>query len=497
MKSRRDFLKVSGLFVTGFICGSCNKSSNSLIKNKKIDEPPNIMLITADDLGIDVGCYGDKQANTPNIDKIANNGTRFETAWITQASCSPSRSSIHTGLYPHQNGLIGLSHRGYSFNKKYPTISSILKKEGYSTGVIGKFHVEPKGTCLWDLEYTNLQVCNRERNVIKMNDVADSFINKSDSPFFLMVNYIDPHRPFYDKRHGLPQKPLTASEVEPIDFLKLNSPSIREETAGYYNCISRLDSGIGMLLESLEKSGKRDNTVIIFLGDHGSPFTRSKTTCYDMGLRVPFIVSYPPQFKKGQVRKEMISSIDILPTILDIVNVDKPRNLPGRSFYSLAQGRAAQWRQYLYGEYNSHQQFSWYPRRTVRDERYHLIENLLPHRENPIRGIDGCSAWKASRDESLKGTEVYKAYDRYNKPPRYELFDLYKDPYEFKNLADDPKYLKTKERLIKMLNKWRDTTDDPLIDDEVLEAYTRRHDKAATLETRSMPEGYLEGLPGL
>ncbi len=498
MRNRRDFLKTSGMLFSAALCGGA-LSENALGMGKPLqNRQPNILLITADDLGIEIGCYGDKQVQTPNIDALAKNGTSFETGWVTMASCSPSRSSIHTGLYPHQNGQIGLCHRGYSMNKEYPTISTVLKDAGYRTAILGKFHIEPKSACEWDFKFQETEACVVQRDVKEMAEQADDFLASSDDkPFFMMMNYIDPHRPLHNQRKGLPEKPLTGDDIEPFGFLKVDTPEVREEVAGYYNCVNRLDTGVGMLMDKLKARGKLENTVVIFVGDHGSPFTRAKTTCYDMGLRVPFIISSPAMFKKGQVSRNMVSTIDIMPTVLDIINIYDLPSLPGRSLLPDVRGEKVKGREYLFGEYNTHQQFSWFPRRTVRTRRYQLIENLLAGRENPIKGVDGCSAFKASRQKSLEGTKVREAYDRYNKPPRYELYDLKKDPYCFENLADKPDLAGVKQELISALDKWRQQTNDPLVDPDALKQYTERHDNAKKLDSDSLPEGYLKGLPGL
>lgn len=235
MQNRRDFIKKAGLFSTGLIASGCMAYDKRQAKPSSIKNLPDIILISADDLGIQLGCYGDKQARTPNLDQLAENGVRFETAWVTQASCSPSRSSIYTGLFPHQNGQIGLSHRGYSMNDAYAAIPSVLKQYGYRTGQIGKFHVEPESLCPFDFKYRDGEVCFRQRDVRVMNQKAEQFIMESDEPFFLMYNHVDPHRPFGGHTDQLPEKPFKAEEVNPLPHLKLDSPDVRQETSGYYN----------------------------------------------------------------------------------------------------------------------------------------------------------------------------------------------------------------------------------------------------------------------
>ncbi|MFI4912960.1 MAG: sulfatase-like hydrolase/transferase [Sedimentisphaeraceae bacterium JB056] len=474
LPNRRDFLRFSGAAVAGFYLGGCGSDRINAASSTK---RPNVVLITGDDLGIQVGCYGDKTVKTPNIDKLAASGVMFKTAWVSQASCSPSRSSIYTGLYPHQNGQIGLCHRGYSMNRTYPTITSILKDAGYRTAVIGKYHIEPKKACPWDEQYSDFTTYFEQRDVKTAADVGEDFMNRSgDEPFFLMLNYIDPHTPLYDQRKGLPAEPYTADNVESLELFGFDTPEIREQTAGYYNCVNRLDTGLGMLMDKLKATGNYENTLVIFVGDHGPPFTRSKTTCYDIGLRIPFIVSCPGVVSEGLVSDQMVSTTDILPTILDITGIDLPEPVTGRSLKAEVQGKDVELRQYMFGEHHTHQQFSWFPRRSVRDQRYQLIVNLLENRENPIKGVDGCVAWKASRKEGVP-PQVKAAYDRYNKPPHLELYDLEKDPYCFVNLADSPEYEATKERLLAALNQWREKTADPYLDADYRTKMTEKHDQ--------------------
>ncbi len=436
----------------------------------------NILLITTDDLGPYLGCYGDTQARTPHLDKLAKESMRFELAFVTQPSCSPSRSSMFTGLYPHQNGQIGLSHRGYSMDKAYPTLPSLLKQGGYRTGVIGKIHVAPDAAFPFDFRKTAVGLT---RDVGGVAGQAEGFMRRSgDRPFFLMVNYFDPHRPLVDQVKGVPAKPLGPDDVTPFAFLGVDTPKVRKEVAGYYNCVTRADVGVGLLMERLAKTGHADDTVVIFLGDHGPPFTRAKTTCYEAGLRIPFIVRWPGRGKSGQVRQEMISTVDILPTVMDAAGLPAPEGLPGQSLTPLIEGKSVPWRETLCAEYTSHGKKCFFPRRSIRDRRYKLILNLLGDRPNPVKAVDGCAAWEASRDPKLEGTPARLAHDTCHRPPRVELYDLEKDPIEFRNLAGKAEFREIEKRLLVALEQWRKLTRDPLLDPEKLAALARSHDEA-------------------
>jgi N-sulfoglucosamine sulfohydrolase len=438
-------------------------------------ERPNVLLITTDDMGPQLGSYGDTRARTPNLDALAGEGARFENAYVTQASCSPSRSSIFTGLYPHQNGQIGLSHRGYSMHEGMATLPALLGQAGYRTGVIGKIHVAPASATPFD--WNGRLTVQETREVPKVAEAAASFIRESSGrPFFLMVNYMDPHRPLLDQVEGVPADPLGPDDIEPFPFVPIDTPKVRQEVAAYYNCNTRADVGVGVLLETLKAAGAADNTLVMFIGDHGPPFTRGKTTCYEAGVRIPFIVRWPGHARAALVSPDLVSTVDILPTVAEACGFELPHPIAGRSLVPLLEGRRVEWRETLATEYTSHHQGGYFPRRAIRDARYKLIKNLLPDRPNPIKNVDGSAAWAESRDPTFEGTPAREAIDRHVAPPAEELYDLQQDPVEFVNLADDPAQADVLDRLRAQLQAWREETNDPLLDPQELTRLTKWHD---------------------
>ncbi len=432
----------------------------------------NILLITTDDQGVEAGCYGDPYARTPHLDALAAEGVRFDRAYITQASCSPSRSSMLTGLYPHQNGQIGLVRPDCHMREGIPTLQGVLKAAGYKTGMIGKLHVAP--ATAFPLDFDRRQPCIRTRDVRGVAAEATEFLDRyGDAPFFLMVNYFDPHRPYKDADQikGLPEKPYGPDDVKPFPFLGVDSEAVRKEVATYYNCLSRVDTGIGLLLARLEEAGHKDDTVVVFLGDHGAPFARAKTTCYEAGERVPFIVRWPGVSRAGHVSRALVSSVDIMPTVLDAVGVAAPPGLPGRSLAPLCAGRKTPWRKTVCAEYTTHAPGHYFPRRAVFDGRYKLIRNLLTDRPNPVPNIG-----PAKRALTKPGTVERAAYDTHCNPPAVELYDIEKDPVEFHNLADDSAYGDVKKRLLAALQSWREETGDQTLDPLYLARLTREQD---------------------
>ena len=425
---------------------------------------PNILLITADDLGIQAGCYGDALARTPRLDQLAREGVRFANAFVTAASCSPSRSSILTGLYPPQNGQLGLAHLGFSMHDTVQTLPARLKQAGYRTGIIGKLHVQPEKNFPFDFEFAKHDA-NKTREVRAVADSAATFIRQAGTePFFLMVNYFDPHTKLFPQVAGLPEKPYQPGAVKPLPFQGVDAPAERERIADFYSCIARLDIGLGMLLDALQVSGQADNTLVIFIGDHGAPFVRGKTSCYEAGLQIPFVVRWPGHVQPGTVTPRLISTVDIVPTALEAAGLPRSPNLAGQSLMSLFRDKKAPWRTQLFGEFFYHGPESYYPRYSVRNDRYKLILNLLHQKTNPVLGVDGDPAYRITQQPEFDNAAIKIVFDRYANPPEYELYDLAKDPQEFTNLGTDPAHTVQLNELKKSLQDWMFRTKAPLPD---------------------------------
>lgn len=418
-------------------------------------EPPvNVVLITADDFGFQMDAYGDSVARTPHLDRLAEEGTRFTRAYVTQSSCSPSRSSILTGLYPHQNGQVGLAHLGYNMHYPFPNVPGLLKEAGYRTGIIGKLHVNPESVFPFDYARTHARDTRDVRTVAQQ---AEGFIEEAgEAPFFLMINYFDPHRKLIPQVKGIPEQPHDASEVQPFAFNGIDTPDMRQSIANFYSCVSRMDAGVGLLMEVLEDAGHAENTLVLFLSDNGPPFDRAKATSYEAGVHVPFLAWWPGRVRAGSASEALVSMVDVLPTVMEAAGQPVPETVQGRSLLPLFEGQEADWREHLATEYTSHTKLGYYPQRTMRDARYKLIVNLFSDRPNPKEGGAGSAADFVS--------EQYKAaYDRMRHPPVTELYDLDEDPHELQNLADDPAYRDVRSRLLDSLRAWRMQTGDPLL----------------------------------
>jgi N-sulfoglucosamine sulfohydrolase len=451
------------LLITTLLTAGCGSGAR---KNGKKD-PMNVIIITADDLGKQLSCYGDRIIETPIIDKLAARGMMFHNGYVTQASCSSSRSSILTGTWPHVNGQIGLAHRGFQMNGVYPNIAQSLKDQGYMNGVIGKIHIAPEAQFPFDFKRT------RPRETWSMEMVsarADSFLTlAAGKPFFLYVNYLDPHVPFVRDREGHPREKVDPDDVHAFPWQGVDEPEELQRIADFYCCIKRLDEGIEMLMQKLADAGVLDHSIIVFLGDHGAPFARGKGACYESSLNVPYLISCPGITEPGGESNALVSTADIYPTVMDLLGFTLPGKVQGKSLLPVLTGEIAGVREHLFAEFNYHGHGLnyFFPRRTVRDGRYKLIYNVgAGEIDNQLLQIDGDKAYLFSRDARYDGTWVREIFDRFHQPPQIELYDLQQDPLEKNNLADLPSMADVKQELTGILHAWMKDTRDPFGDIE-------------------------------
>lgn len=437
-------------------------------------QPLNVLLITADDMGLQLGCYGDPAIRTPNLDALARRGRLFENAYVAQASCSPSRSAMFTGLYPHANGQYGLLNAGVGFELhqevRTRTLPALLKKAGYRTGIVGKLHVGVEASFPFDA-----RMKADTRDVKTTASQVGEFLRASGgTPFFLMANYSDPHvmgrspRPpaeaFPTQYKGVPETPLKIGEAPALPFQALDETEQTRRVTQYYNACMRFDAGVGLLLAELEASGHADDTLILFVSDHGPPFFRGKTSCYEGGVKVPMLALWPGVLDKGDRSPALVSTVDLLPTILDATGQPLPEEIHGRSLRSTLD--PAQHRTHLATEFHYHGSSPFFPRRTIRDARFKLIHNLRAGQAMPVTGIDGDAALAISRKSSHRETAAGRAFEVAANPPEFEHYDLQDDPWEFHNLAEDPNHAKTLAGMKEALMHWRQETHDPLLTDE-------------------------------
>jgi len=460
---------------------------------KNIGDPPSILLVVSEDHSQHLSCYGDTVISTPNLDNIAREGIMFRNAYVTQTVCSPSRSSILTGLYPHQNGHLGLATHGYHFVGDVKNIYSLMKQAGYRTGMIGKLHLNPAGS--FPIDYHPIKGGNFEKlGLPHYWEFADSFMRASDEPFFLMVNFPDSHWPLQDEVEGRPSDPVSPDQVVSFPYIGFDNERIRNVTANYYNCMLRLDECIGELMNTLNGTGRQDNTLVFFLSDHGDQMARGKYDVYEAGSKVPFLIKWPGEIPSGTVSDALVSTVDIVPTILDATGVDLPDNLAGKSLVPLFADPALDFREYLFVEKNCDNKGTYFPRRAVRDKKYKLIYTLLQDRVSPVAEIyirhseHGKAAYvgcPTPDDLETAPDPVKRMYQDWLQPPKIQLFDLENDPWEFTDISEDPEYAAVKERLLGALSGWQEKTDDPLRFPGRLRDLTTEHDTIASSSRRN------------
>ena len=453
----------------------------------------NVVLFVADDHGQDAGVYGNPVIRTPHIDRLAAEGTRFRYAFATTASCSASRSVILTGLHNHRTGQYGHQHDYHGF-ETFPNLKSLpvlLSEAGYRTASVGKYHVAPRKVYRFDH-----WIPGSTRNPVEMAENSREFL-KADSnrPFFLYFCPSDPHRgggvveesPHKPDRFGNatggypgiePQR-YRPDEVIVPPFLSDN-PAVRAELAQYYQSVSRLDEGLGRLLTILKETGVYDDTLILYISDHGIAFPGAKTTVYEPGLLSPAIVRDPRAEKRGVVSDAMISWVDITPTILDYAGVETPEYEPhvayrllrdqmgerhglhGRSFLGILEEARPQGWDEIYASHTFHEIQMYYPMRVVRTRHHKLIWNLahpLPFAFASDLWV--AAAWQYSFGQGMNAAYGVRTVGEYIHRPEFELFDVVADPWESKNLAANPAHAEALEELKERLREFQKRTADP------------------------------------
>lgn len=437
----------------------------------------NVVLMVADDHGREaLGCYGNPVVQTPHLDELAADGIRFDNAFCTSASCSASRSAILTGLHNHTNGTYGHTHDQHHFSC-FETIRSLparLNEAGYRTGRVGKKHFAPDPVFPFQFNPPEEQF---GRDDIAMSDSCRDFIT-GEEPFFLYWCSYNPHRsgevleshPCRPNRFGNPDEPFPGDtetvyrdeEVIVPSFLS-DTPEVRAELTQYYQSVSRLDRGVGRLIQMLKEAGKYDNTLIIYISDNGAAFPASKTTLYDPGMRLPCIVRSPEHSVRGGTCDGLISWTDLTPTILDFAGVAVgPAEFHGDSFRGIIdQPVPKNWREEIYASHSFHQITNYYPMRVIRTKRYKFIWNIAhPLTYSFSSDLWASASWQAARRSGDRqfGSRSVEAYLH---RPRFELYDLEKDPEEISNLACQPDQRPLVEAFCAKLRTFQEQTGDP------------------------------------
>ncbi len=415
---------------------------------------PNIILMICHDIGQHINCYGVSTVNTPSIDRLAEQGVMFTNSFCTSPSCSPSRASIFTGRYPHNNGVMGLSHNEFAWdlNPGEKHLCNLLGEVGYKTALIGMQHEVPDSHTI-GFDFLDELHGPKTNLAMPCEDVAEKTIRYLDNsandskPFYLQVGFYEPHRKF-DFGGATPDD---SKGVFVPPYIK-DEPSARNEFAEYQGIIRKVDASIGKILEAVDQKGLSDNTIIIYTADHGIPFPRAKCSLYDPGIVVPFIIRWHERgWAGGRRYTQIISNIDYVPTLLDALAVDVPDNIQGKSFCSLLDNGDYQPRDEIFAEMTYHDYYD--PRRAIRTNKYKLIANFTT-------AFFFMSPSQSYRPATItnKPVEPMWAYH-----PHLEMYDLELDPLEEKNIIDDDKYSQVKGQLCTRLTEWMEKTQDPLL----------------------------------
>jgi len=461
------------------------------------DAARNVVVIVADDLGFQMGCYGDTVARTPNLDQFARESVRFRNAYCTTASCSASRSVLMTGLYNHATGHFGHAH-GYSHFSTYESVRSLpvlLGEAGYRTCLIGKYHLAPD--YVYRFETQRQEGTQGGRNTVRMAQNARAWLAEQDErPFFLYFCPTDPHRGggpggfanFADQPNHYPGiKPVEFSPADvPVPSWLSDRPEVRQELAEYYRAVARLDAGLGDLMQSLKDTGHWDDTLILFLSDNGPPFPGAKTTLYEPGARLPLLVRNPLRQEQGQICDALVTWADVTPTVLDFCGVTpkdappvrpaentgkvatagpaRPYRFHGRSFLpALGDTPTTEGFDTIHLSHTFHEITNYYPMRAIRQGRYKLIYNMAHPLPFPFASdLQASPTWQGVL-ERIATSEYYgkRLVSKYLHRPRLELYDLETDPDEIHNLADQPEHKARREALETQLRAWQSRTGDP------------------------------------
>lgn len=445
--------KTIGWLTASVLLSACSNTTHvdSLTIKKTFTSQPNVVLVLADDMSwFDVGAYhkqfdyAPKNAITPNIDKIADQGMLFTRAFTGTAMCAVTRQQLYTGLYPVRNGAYGNHTRVYDGVK---SAAHYFKDMGYRVGLAGKKHISPRAAFPFEMAGKENKTAKGESSF--GIEVTREFMARDNTqPFFLVVASANPHGPWNrGNKKQFPEKSIT---VPP--FLN-DTRGVRHRLSQYLAEVSDLDREVGLLEDELEKLGIKDNTIFIFTSEQGSSLPFGKWTNYDSGLRTSFIIRWPGKIAAGSQSNAMIEYVDVVPTLTDLANNSIPANLDGKSFKKVLDGMTNTHKEYVFGiqtSFNVHEGAA-YPIRSVRGYKYKLIHNLLP--DNDFSNVVTANPWFREELRAEKKMERDN-YARYVKRPEYELYDIVNDPFEQVNIIDQPQYASEVVTLKEQLSAW-------------------------------------------
>ncbi|MDA2938025.1 sulfatase [Acidobacteria bacterium AH-259-A15] len=429
---------------------------------------PNILLFLADDMAWhDCGAYGNKQVRTPHIDRLATEGMIFDRAFTATAMCAPTRQQLYTGIFPVRNGAYP-NHSQVKAGTK--SMVHHLRTLGYRVGLIGKRHFGPNQSFPFDYPKTG-------KSTQGLSETVRSYIEKDRTQAWcLVVASRHPHAP-WDQSHSYDPDQLT------LPPYLLDNPETRRALANYYGEITALDQQLGGCMAQIDAAGQTENTILIFTSEQGPQFPGAKWTCYDLGLRAAFIVRWPARIRAGSKTDAMIQYVDVLPTLIEAAGGDPTefdtscpdayghRGFDGKSFLGVLLGQNAHHRDYVYGVHTTLGIIAGkpYPIRSIRDEKYKYIVNLMPQAvfQNVVTEQDRQGYWRAWKRDAAHKPLAKKLVQRYRRRPAEEFYDVLADPFELNNLAGDPASREIMDVMRAKLQAWMNQQGDQGVETEL------------------------------
>ena len=406
---------------------------------------PNIVYLHSHDTGRYIQPYG-FDVPTPNLQRLAEEGVLFRQAFCAAPTCSPSRAALVTGQCAHSSGMTGLAHRGFALRDYGQHLVHALRGAGYCTALAGVQHVarEPEKIGYDELLETE------SRNVRHVAPAAVEFLGREhDRPFFLAVGFSETHRAFPEP--GPDEDPRFCRPPLPLP----DTPETRWDMAAFKASARIYDSGVGAVLQGIAANGLTGDTLVICTTDHGIAFPGMKCHLTDHGMGVMLLMRGPGEFGGGKVVDGLVSQIDLFPTLCELLEIEPPAWLQGKSLVSLIRGEVDEANEEVFGEVSYHAAYE--PQRAVRTRRWKYIRRF-GERQTPV--LPNC-------DDS-PSKEVWMAHGwGGRKVAAEQLYDLVLDPSETDNLAADASHAEVLAQMSGRLWRWMERTEDPLLQGEV------------------------------
>lgn len=408
----------------------------------------NLLILHAHDMGRYNSVYG-YALPTPRMAGLARRGMVFRDAHCAAPTCSPSRAAMYTGKTAHETGVCGLIHRGWDLREYDAHLAALLGRAGWETAWAGIQHeFKNHAAAPYQQHLTPgppVEVAKRDRRTAEA--AADWLLARKDNvrPFFLHAGFFLPHVPLIQAD---PER-FPASQARPPEHLP-DCPQTRADWADYAASIELTDQAVGCILDALETAGLAEATLVVLTTDHGAPLPEMKCELTARGTGVTFVVRQGKPQSGDRASDALVSHLDLVPTVCDLLGVCAPKGIHGRSLRPLLEGGTEEIREDLFAEINYHAASQ--PTRSVRTKHWNYIRSFDEDRRRPLANCDA----SRSKDRLLEGGWA-------NRPiPREALYDLNKDPQECINLADDPAHATTLDAMRQRLDHWMRESDDPL-----------------------------------